>query len=68
MSAITASALVQLNDCTPGLLHLTPNGITLGTLLSLGQLLHLGLQQGVRVNEESSWQESTVFKRFYTYL
>ena len=59
---------MQLNDCTQGLLHLTPNGITLSTLLSLGQLLHLGLQQGVRVNEASSWQESTVFKRFYTYL
>ena len=42
MPAITAmpSALVQLNDCTQGLLHLTPNGITLRNLLSLGQLLH----------------------------
>ena len=38
--------LAQLNDCIGGLLHLGPNVITFRTLLHLGQLLHLGLQQG----------------------
>ena len=37
--------LAQLNDCIGGLLHLGPNVITFRTLLHLGQLLHLGLQQ-----------------------
>ena len=37
--------LAQLNDCVGGLLHLGPNVITFRTLLHLGQLLHLGLQQ-----------------------
>ena len=39
--------LAQWNDCIGGLLHLGPNVITFRTLLHLGQLLHLGLQQGV---------------------
>ena len=39
------SMLAQLNDCIGGLLHLGPNVITSRTLLHLGQLLHLGLQQ-----------------------
>ena len=37
--------LAQLSDCIGGLLHLGPNVITFRTLLHLGQLLHLGLQQ-----------------------
>ena len=37
--------LAQLKDCIGGLLHLGPNVITFRTLLHLGQLLHLGLQQ-----------------------
>ena len=41
------SALAQLNDCIEGLLHLRPNVITFRALLLLGQLLHLGLQQGL---------------------
>ena len=40
--------LAQLNDCIGGLLHLGPNVITFRTLLHLGQLLHLGLQQMLR--------------------
>ena len=40
------NALKELNDCIGGLLHLGPNVITFRTLLHLGQLLHLGLQQG----------------------
>ena len=39
------NALKELNDCIGGLLHLGPNVITFRTLLHLGQLLHLGLQQ-----------------------
>ena len=39
------NALKELNDCIRGLLHLGPNVITFRTLLHLGQLLHLGLQQ-----------------------
>ena len=39
------NALAELNDCIGSLLHLGPNVITLRTLLHLGQLLHLGLQQ-----------------------
>ena len=41
------NALKELNDCIGGLLHLGPNIITFRTLLHLGQLLHLGLQQGI---------------------
>ena len=51
--------LAQLNDCIGGLLHLGPNVITFRallhlipnarTLLHLGQLLHLGLQQTLPV-------------------
>ena len=33
------------DDCIGGLLHLGPSGITFRTLLHLGQLLHLSLQQ-----------------------
>ena len=40
------NALQDLNDCIRGLLHLGLNVITFRTLLHLGQLLHLGLQQG----------------------
>ena len=50
------NALQESNDCIGGLLHLGlnlrtllhlgPNVITFRTLLHLGQLLHLGLQQG----------------------
>ena len=39
------NAPVHLNDCIEGLLHLGLNVITFMTLLHLGQLLHLGLQQ-----------------------
>ena len=39
------NALKELNDCIRGLLHLGLNVITFRTLLHLGQLLHLGLQQ-----------------------
>ena len=39
------NALKELNDCIGSLLHLGPNVITFRTLLHLGQLLHLGLQQ-----------------------
>ena len=39
--------LAQLKDCIGGLLHLGPNVITFRTLLHLGQLLHLGLQQAL---------------------
>ena len=48
MSAFNNSALAQLNDYVEGLLHLGPNVITFRTLLHLGQLLHLGLQQHLR--------------------
>ena len=48
MSAFNDSALAQLNDYVEGLLHLGPNVITFRTLLHLGQLLHLGLQQHFR--------------------
>ena len=44
--------LAQLNDCIGGLLHLGPNVITFRTLLHLGQLLHLGLQQVLRGTSE----------------
>ena len=43
------NALQELNDCIRGLLHLGLNVITFRTLLHLGQLLHLGLQQGFHV-------------------
>ena len=33
------------DDCIGGLLHLGPSGITFRTLLHLGQLLHISLQQ-----------------------
>ena len=39
------NALKEFNDCIGGLLHLGLNVIILRTLLHLGQLLHLGLQQ-----------------------
>ena len=39
------NALQESNDCIGGLLHLGLNFITFRTLLHLGQLLHLGLQQ-----------------------
>ena len=41
------SMLAQLKDCIGGLLHLGLNVITFRTLLHLGQLLHLGLQQAL---------------------
>ena len=46
--------LAQLNDCIGGLLHLGPNVITFRTLLHLGQLLHLGLQQLLRHNSQAA--------------
>ena len=39
------NAQQESNDCIGGLLHLGLNVITFRTLLHLGQLLHLGLQQ-----------------------
>ena len=42
------NALQESNDCIGGLLHLGLNVITFRTLLHLGQLLHLGLQQTTR--------------------
>ena len=39
------NALKEFYDCIEGLLHLGLNVITFRTLLHLGQLLHLGLQQ-----------------------
>ena len=35
----------ELNDCIGSLLHIGLNVITFRTLLHLGKLLHLGLQQ-----------------------
>ena len=43
------------------LLHLGPNVITFRTLLHLGQLLHLGLQQGFR---EDQYTSSMFYKIF----
>ena len=39
------NALKELNDCIVSLLDFGPNAITFKTLLHLGKLLHLGLQQ-----------------------
>ena len=39
------NVLKELNDCIGGLLHIGLNVITFRTLLHLGKLLHLGLQQ-----------------------
>ena len=39
------NALKEFYDCIEGLLHLGLNVITCRTLLPLGQLLHVGLQQ-----------------------
>ena len=64
------NALKELNDCIGGLLHLGlnvitfrtllhlgPNVITFRSLLHLGQLLHLGLQQMLRISLKEATTE-----------
>ena len=46
------------------LLHLGPNVITFRTLLHLGQLLHLGLQQNTTPSNRTSTYTQLLFTRW----
>ena len=54
------NALQESNDFIGGLLHLGLNVITFRTLLHLGQLLHLGLQQVLLLARATNCIEGTI--------